>query len=231
MKGFSVFLDMKRCKDWDHEVSFWKCLSKDLFPSFPGTQSASFSTLDSLQGVFKVTSCSNTGFKLQSQMANSLGKCQYVIDTFKDNYLFILGGASRSVLLKYDWKWKLLSCVQLFATDGLYSPWNSLGQNTGVGTLSLLQEIFPTQGSNPGLLHYRWIFYQLSHEGSSRILEWVPYPFSNGSSQSRSWTGVSCIANRFFTNWAIREAQSIRLLNFTLLDLIWLILFLTDFPI
>ena len=81
--------------------------------SFPGTQSASFSTLDSLQGVFKVTSCSNTGFKLQSQMANSLGKCQYVIDTFKDNYLFILGGASRSVLLKYDWKWKLLSCVQL----------------------------------------------------------------------------------------------------------------------
>ena len=114
--------------------------------SFPGTQSASFSTLDSLQGVFKVTSCSNTGFKLQSQMANSLGKCQYVIDTFKDNYLFILGGASRSVLLKYDWKWKLLSCVQLFATHGLYSPWNSLGQNTGVGTLSLLQEIFPTQG-------------------------------------------------------------------------------------
>ena len=184
--------------------------------SFPGTQSASFSTLDSLQGVFKVTSCSNTGFKLQSQMANSLGKCQYVIDTFKDNYLFILGGASRSVLLKYDWKWKLLSCVQLFATHGLYSPWNSLGQNTGVGTLSLLQEIFPTQGSNPGLLHYRWILYQLSHEGSSRILEWVSYPFSNGSSQSRNWTGVSCIANRSFTNWAIREAQSIRLLNFYL---------------
>ena len=184
--------------------------------SFPGTQSASFSTLDSLQGVFKVTSCSNTGFKLQSQMANSLGKCQYVIDTFKDNYLFILGGASRSVLLKYDWKWKLLSCVQLFATHGLYSPWNSLGQNTGVGTLSLLQEIFPTQGLNPGLLHYRWILYQLSHEGSSRILEWVSYPFSNRSSQSRNWTGVSCIANRSFTNWAIREAQSIRLLNFYL---------------
>ena len=184
--------------------------------SFPGTQSASFSTLDSLQGVFKVTSCSNTGFKLQSQMANSLGKCQYVIDTFKDNYLFILGGASRSVLLKYDWKWKLLSCVQLFATHGLYSPWNSLGQNTGVGTLSLLQEIFPTQGLNPGLLHYRWILYQLSHEGSSRILEWVSYPFSNRSSQSRNWTGVPCIANRSFTNWAIREAQSIRLLNFYL---------------
>ena len=36
---------------------------------------------------------------------------------------------------------------------GLYSPWNSPGQNTGVGSLSLLQGIFPTQGLNPGLLH------------------------------------------------------------------------------
>ena len=49
---------------------------------------------------------------------------------------------------------------------GLYSPWNSPGQNTGVGSLSLLQGIFPTQGLNPGLLHSRWILYQLSHEGS-----------------------------------------------------------------
>ena len=48
---------------------------------------------------------------------------------------------------------------------GLYSPWNSLGQNTGVGCLSLLQEIFPTQGSNPGLLHCRQILYQLSYQG------------------------------------------------------------------
>ena len=49
---------------------------------------------------------------------------------------------------------------------GLYSPWNSLGQNTEVGSLSLLQEIFPTQGSNPGLPHWRWILYQLSQKGS-----------------------------------------------------------------
>ena len=92
------------------------------------------------------------------------------------------------------WKWKvnvkLLSSVWLFATPwtaayqappsmgfsrqeywsgvpspsphGLYSPWNSPGQNTGVGSLSLLQQIFPTQG----LLHCRWILYQLSYEGS-----------------------------------------------------------------
>ena len=49
---------------------------------------------------------------------------------------------------------------------GLYSPWNSLGQNTGVGSLSLLQGIVPTQGSNPGLLPCRQILYQLSHKGS-----------------------------------------------------------------
>ena len=50
--------------------------------------------------------------------------------------------------------------------NGLYSPWNSPGQNTGVGSLSLLQGIFPTQGLNSGLLHYRQILYQLSYEGS-----------------------------------------------------------------
>ena len=42
---------------------------------------------------------------------------------------------------KWKWKWKSLSCVWLFAT-----PWNSLGQNTGVGNLSLFHRIFPTQG-------------------------------------------------------------------------------------
>ena len=60
---------------------------------------------------------------------------------------------------------------------GLYSPWNSPAQNTGVGSLSLLQGIFPTQGLNPGLLHCRQILYQLSHKGSPRILEWVACPF------------------------------------------------------
>ena len=49
---------------------------------------------------------------------------------------------------------------------GLYSPWNSPGQNTGVGSLSLLRGIFPSQGSNPGLPHCRQIPYQLSHKGS-----------------------------------------------------------------
>ena len=51
-----------------------------------------------------------------------------------------------------------------------YSPWDSPGQNTGVGSLSLLQGIFSTQGWNPHLLHCRWIIYQLSHKGSTLIL-------------------------------------------------------------
>ena len=53
---------------------------------------------------------------------------------------------------------------------------------TGVGSLSLLQEIFPTQRSNPGLQHCRWILYQLRHKGSPRILEWGAYTFSSRSS-------------------------------------------------
>ena len=84
--------------------------------------------------------------------------------------------------------------------NGLYSPWNSLGQNNGVSSLSLLQGIFPTQVSNPGLPHCRWILYQLSHQESPRILEWVAYPFSSGSSRPRNRTGVSSIEGGFFTN-------------------------------
>ena len=89
---------------------------------------------------------------------------------------------------------------------GLYNPWNSPGQNTGVGSLSLLQRIFPTQESNPGFPYCRRILYQLSHKGRPRVLEWVAYPFSRGSSQPRNRTRVSCFADGFFTNWAIREA-------------------------
>ena len=56
-------------------------------------------------------------------------------------------------------------------------PQNSLGQNTGVGSPSLLQGIFQTQGLNPGLPHCRRILCCVNHKGSPRILEWVAYPF------------------------------------------------------
>ena len=48
------------------------------------------------------------------------------------------------------------SCLTLCDPHGLYSPWNSPGPITGVGSLSLVQGIFPTQGSHPcllGILH------------------------------------------------------------------------------
>ena len=73
------------------------------------------------------------------------------------------------------------SCPTLF-DPGTIQSMNSPGQDTGVGSLSLLQGISLTQRSNPGLLQYWWILYQLSHKGSPRILEWVAFPFSRGSS-------------------------------------------------
>ena len=81
---------------------------------------------------------------------------------------------SRSVLSYYFWPHQL------------YSPWNSPGQNIEVGSLSLLQRIFPTQGSKPGLPHCRRILYQLSHQGNPSILEWVAYPLTSISSWPRN---------------------------------------------
>ena len=75
-----------------------------------------------------------------------------------------------------------------------------------MGLISLLQGIFPTQGSNPDLPHCRRILYQLSHQGRPRILEWAAYPFSSGFSWPRKQTGVSWTAGGFFTSWATREA-------------------------
>ena len=128
----------------------------------------------------------------------------------------ILSGYSLMVLgdsfvpwtcVKFEWVSESRSVISdSLWPRGLYSPWNSPGQNTGVGSLSLLQGIFPSQESNPGLPRCGQILYQLSHKGSRRILEWVAYPFSRRSSWPRNRTGVSCVAGRFFTNWAIREA-------------------------
>ena len=61
------------------------------------------------------------------------------------------------------------------------------------GSLSLLQGIFPTQGSNPGLPHYRQILYHLSHRRSPRILEWVTYLFSSILlTQESNWGLLHC---------------------------------------
>ena len=80
---------------------------------------------------------------------------------------------------------------------GLHSPWNSPGQNTGVGSLCLLQGIFPTQGSNPGLPHCRRILYQLSHQGGpSSVHQYRRQPpesfcFPGSCFIKLAWTGLS----------------------------------------
>ena len=111
-------------------------------------------------------------------------------------------------------KRKSLSGVQLSVPHGPWNSWNSSGQNTGVGSLSFLQGIFPTKGSNPGLSHCGQILYQLSHKGSPRRLEWVVYPFSSRSSWPSNRTRVSCIAGGFFI-WRLRPNLLVACLIFT----------------
>ena len=99
---------------------------------------------------------------------------------------------------------------------------DSPDKNTGVGCYALLQGIFPTQGLNPGLLHCRQLLHCLNHQVNPWIMEWVAYPFYRGSSQPRNWTGVSCIAGGFFTNWTTRDALDNLIILFNLLfSLFW----------
>ena len=85
-----------------------------------------------------------------------------------------------------------------------------------VGSLSLLQGTFTTQGLNPGLPHCRRILYQLSHKGSPGILEWVAYPFSSGSSWPGNQTRVSWTADRFFSNWGELSGKLLSIYTCTL---------------
>ena len=72
--------------------------------------------------------------------------------------------------------------------------------NTGVGCHAFLQGIFPTQGPNPGLPHYRQILSHLSHQGSPRTLAWVVYPFSKGIFQTEESNRGLLHSRRFLTN-------------------------------
>jgi len=99
---------------------------------------------------------------------------------------------------------RIPECVTLSFSRGSSQPRDqthvSCSSCLGVGSLSLLQGIIPTQGSNPGLPHCREILNCLSHQGSPRILERVAYPSSRGSSWLRNQTWVSCIVGGFFTS-------------------------------
>ena len=94
--------------------------------------------------------------------------------------------------------------------QGLCTPWNSPGQNTG-------QIAFPSPGDfpNPGIEPRSSVLQVVSlpvePQGMPKntgVGTEEDYPFSSRSSKPRNWTRVSCVAGRFFTNWAIREAQA-----------------------
>ena len=76
-----------------------------------------------------------------------------------------------------------------------------------MGSLSLLQGIFPTQGLNPGLPYYRQILYQLSHKGSPRILEWAAYPFSSRPSRPYAFPVVMYGCE----SWTVKKAEHRRI--------------------
>ena len=114
-------------------------------------------------------------------MPSSFLKWSNILTFFKMNRVIsCLYTNSNSIMylvgILYSYKHRVLkvkvaqSCPTL--CDPMATTWNSPGQNTGVGSLSLLQGIFPTQGLNPGILQ-------------ARILAWVAFPFSRGSSQPR----------------------------------------------
>ena len=138
---------------------------------------------------------------LTEQAVSKLLQSPLCLDIFqtphepKDQQLFYL-----------KWKWKSLSPVRL--CDPMECTVHEILQARILEWVAFpfSRGIFPNQGSNPGLPRYRWIIYLLRHKWSLRILEWGSYPFSSRSSWPWNQTRVSCIAGRFFTNWAMRES-------------------------
>ena len=116
-------------------------------------------------------------------------ECGYLFETMTSFVYYPEGAEERwldhiKVLCLIFWKWSESENCSVVSNSlrlhGLYSPWNSPGQNTRVGSLSLLQGIFPTQGLSPGLPHGRRILYQLSHKGSLNFLRAFHTVFHSG---------------------------------------------------
>ena len=93
---------------------------------------------------------------------------------------------------------------------GLNSSWNSPGQNTGCGWPFPSPRDLPNPGVEPKSPTLQTDSLPAEPQGKSRILEWVAYPFSRGSSQPGNWTGVSCIAGGFFFYQLSYEGSPLR---------------------
>ena len=105
-------------------------------------------------------------FEVQKRRRSKYSKCNAKYKNIMQGVIWVSWNCWNK-LPKTSWKSESRSVMSdTLWPHELYRPWNSPGQNAGVGSHSLLQEIFPTQGSNPGLLHCRQILFQLSHRGS-----------------------------------------------------------------
>ena len=97
----------------------------------------------------------------------------WVSHTLDVGYLIMAAPAKRSSC-SLPWTMGISSWPPL-ESHGLCNPWNSPHQNTGVGGLSLLQGVFPTQGWNLSLLHCRRTLYHLNHQGSPTFSNIITY--------------------------------------------------------
>ena len=146
------------------------------------------------------------------------------IDRWKDTvhiYNGILLNHTKNEIMPFAAIWMDLKVIMLFCAELLRRVWlwssmecsppgssvcgDSPGKNW-VDCHALLQGVSPTQGLNPGLPHYSG-FFNSEPPGKPKNTGVVAYPFSRGSSWPKNWTGVSCIASEFFTNWVNKEAQ------------------------
>ena len=98
---------------------------------------------------------------MQSTSCKTLGQMKHKLESRFPGEISVTSNTQMKVKVSFH---SVMS--DFLQPRGLYSPWNSPGQNTGGGSLSLLQRIFPTLGQNPGLLLCRQILYQLSYQGS-----------------------------------------------------------------
>ena len=132
------------------------------------------------------SSCA-TSWTVADQVPQSLGFSRQNIGVGYHSLLIIhmkeKKGESESHSAMSDYLWP----------HGPYSPLNSPGQNTGVGSYSLLLGVFLTQGLNPGIPGCRQILYQLNYKGSPRILTWITYPTSVDLTNSGIESGSSAL--------------------------------------
>ena len=108
-------------------------------------------------------------------------------------------------------KWNLFSCVWLFVTPWTIQSVEFSRPEYWSGQPFPSPRDLPNPGIKPRSPTLQADSYQLSHKGSPRILEWVGYPFSSGSSQSRNWTWVSCTAGRFLYQSSYQGSPSFQI--------------------